>query len=58
VKQWLAAVSDCVQFAALLFVLVVLAWVLGAVAHQLYGWLPPGWIAWVYPQWLYPQGGL
>jgi len=49
-KKLMTDLSDCVQFAALLFVLVVLAWVLGAVAHQLYGWLPPGWLAWLYPK--------
>ena len=48
-KQWLTDAGYCVQALALLFVLVVLAWVLGDLAHTLYGWLPPAWLAWLYP---------
>lgn len=48
-KQWLTDAGYFVQAAAFLFVLVVFALVLGYVAHTLYGWMPPGWLAWIYP---------
>ncbi len=48
-KQWLTDAGYFVQAAAFLFVLVVFALVLGYLAHTLYGWLPPAWLAWVYP---------
>ncbi len=48
-KQWMADAGYLVQAAALVFVLVVLAWVLGYLAHGLAGWMPPAWLAWIYP---------
>ncbi len=48
-KQWLRDAGYLVQAGAFLFVLIVLAWVLGFVAHSLYGWLVPAWLRWIYP---------
>lgn len=48
-RQWLTDAGYLVQAAAFLFVLVVLAWVLGYLAHTLYAWAPPAWLAWLYP---------
>ncbi len=48
-RQWLIDAGYVVQGLALLFVMIVLAWVLGDVAHVLYGWMPPVWLAWIYP---------
>ena len=48
-KTWLTDAGYLVQAGAFLFVLIVLAWVLGDVAHSLAGWLPPAWLRWIYP---------
>lgn len=48
-RQWLTDAGYAVQGLAFVFVVLVLAWVLGYLAHGLAGWLPPPWLAWVYP---------
>lgn len=48
-KSWLRDLGYGVQAAALIFVLIVFAWVLGLLAHDLAAWQPPGWLAWIYP---------
>lgn len=48
-KQWLIDAGYVVQFLALVFVVLVLAWVLGFLASHFGSWAPPAWLAWVYP---------
>lgn len=49
VRRCLTDAGYLVQAGAFLFVLVVLAWVLGFIGHSLYAWAPPAWLAWIYP---------